>query len=138
MKRFVACFAFALSCLWTAGAGEAFAVQKRAPSSGAAEGYAVIRVGDEVKVIPKTTVGQEKKDAASKYKADLKVYQDAKKTAGKNPDQAADLKKPSKPVVTVLKASVKSQVEAEQFREKYLEDHKGLNAQKTASRNGTL
>jgi hypothetical protein len=129
MKKLVACLVVALVWMWAGGASEALAVAKRAPATGAPQAYAVIRVGDEVKVISKANVGQEKKNASTKFKNDMKAYTDAKKAAAKSPDHGADLKKPAKAVVTVIKASVKSQEDAEKFRDKYVEEHEGLRAQ---------
>ena len=134
MKRLVACLVVALAWTWAGGAGEAFA--KRASAAKAVQGYAVIRVGDEVRVVARSSVNQEKKNANNKYKADMKAYQEAKKATATSPDHGADLKKPTKAVVTVLKASVKTQAEAIRFRDKYLAEHEGLSARNTVAGKG--
>ena len=135
MRNFVAWLMLVLAWLWMGGAGAAFGVPpKRAPAGGTrGELYSVIRIGDEVKVIRKADVAQEKKTAANKYKADLKAYQDAKKAAAKNKDEATELKKPIKPIVKVLKESLKSKTEADDYRNNYLEEHEELRTKNAVS-----
>jgi hypothetical protein len=141
MKRFVACFVVALAWMWAANTSVVAAPAKRPMNSGqnatrnaasnAPPAYAVIRVGDEVKIIPKSSLSQEKKNIANKFKTDMKAYQDAKSGKSKSPNRAAASKKPTKPVVTVIKASAKTREEAQKALDKYLEEHKELHGQAT-------
>jgi hypothetical protein len=138
MRWFVACFVVALAWMWGANASEAAApVKRQSQNSGfgtsrnAVQAYAVIRVGDEVQVVPKSSVNQKKKDVANKFKSDMKAFNDSSKTKSKSPTHAAGAKKPTKPIFTVIKSSVKTLEEAETARDKYLEEHKELHAQAT-------
>jgi hypothetical protein len=127
MKWFAACLVFALA--WFGAACACRAAAK--PAAASAQSYAVIRVGVELQVIPKSSWNQAKKSASDKYKADMKAYANANKAAAKDPD-APKPTKPTKAVVAMIRSSFKTQAEAEQFRDKYLEEHdrEGLTAQK--------
>jgi hypothetical protein len=87
------------------------------------ETFDVVKIGDEVKVIKKSELVGLRKSTAEEDKKDLKTYQDAKKelSKSKDKDKSAMPKKPVKRTVLVLKASFKTQEEAEAWKTKYEE-----------------
>ena len=83
------------------------------------EVYAVIQVGEKIKVVLGTQVASEKKKAVEDYKQDLKDFQDSMKEAGKN---KVDISKPVQKQVKVLKTSCKNKGEANSFAQKFLQE----------------
>lgn len=99
------------------------------------ETYAVVQVGEDIKVVSNSEKATLKKRADDDYKADLKKYNDDKKN--KNNHDASTSKKPDKKdyEVKILKANIKTQDEAQKFAdEKNKERDKG-GAKKTSAAN---
>lgn len=74
--------------------------------------YSVVKVGEEVKVVEKSTVSELKKQLASDYKEAVATWTKAKKDAAKA-GETFDEPKPSKPAFKVLAATVKTLEQAE-------------------------
>ena len=109
-----------------AGTSSLAAIPSRpAPGAAKADLYDVVKIGDDLKVIKKSELVGLKKSTADENKKDLKAYQDAKRSATKSKDKSAMPPKPVKRSVVVLKASLKSDAEAEAWLDKYLKDKKG-------------
>ena len=83
--------------------------------------YMVVQVGNDVSVIPKSQLTEEKKRIAQQYKEETKSYEQAKREAVKKREKIA-LARPIKHTVKVLKNGLKSQQEADAWKEKFLED----------------
>jgi predicted transcriptional regulator len=115
--------------LGVAGATAFATSQRHAPpnkaGSAKAETYDVVKIGDDVKVIKKSELAGLKKSTADEDKRLLKEYQDSKKGTGKSKDASGTVKKPVKRSVLVLKASLKTDQEAQDWLTKYLKDKKG-------------
>ncbi len=147
MRWFAMCLVVALGWMWFGSAGEALAAparnKKQKPQT-----YAVVRIGNELKVMASSSLKQERKSLAKKYKDDMQKYKDAKKDAAEDKDAAkgadhgAALKMPERSQyhLMVLKSSIKTQGEADTFVDKYIEEHpdQGLKAQKAVAGIGAL
>jgi hypothetical protein len=115
-------------------ASQRHAPPSRAGAGAAKEVFAVVKIGDDVKIVKKSEVAGLKKSTADEDKRDQKAYQDAKKEAAKSKDKSAMPKKPAKRSVQVLKSSLKTEQEAATWMEKYLASKKdGPKSGKTAS-----
>ena len=105
------------------------------PAPGAKnETYSVVQIGEDIRVVTSTEKTNLTKKALDDYKADYKKYQDAKKDK-KNAD-ANSLKMPDKKdyTVKVLKASFKTQDEAQKFADdKIKERDKDKGTKKTTT-----
>jgi hypothetical protein len=102
------------------------AATKRASATTKVETYSVVQDGDELKIIKKSELAKLKKDAAQKYKEELKQYNDAKKEAVKSKDKGADkpaLEKPVKHTI-VAKKTFKTEQEAKTWMENQLDSKK--------------
>lgn len=84
------------------------------------EVYAVVQIGEEIKVVPSSQLASEKKRAVEHYRRDLKDYQDSMKEAGKN---KVDISKPVQKQVKVLKASFKNKEAADEYVQKRFQDN---------------
>ncbi len=118
-------------------AGAAWAAKPRSPTTPPPtknEAYSVIQVGQEVKVVKKSEVKAEEKSVKDRYQRDMKAYQEAKKSAGKNKDAASQAVKPDKAnyVFKILKASCKTKDEADDYAAKH-QDGKTDKTSKTDS-----
>ncbi len=121
-----------VASLWTAAAGAQ--VPARYPGKAASpktERYAVVQIGDETRVVRQSELSSLQKSVEETYRRDLKAYQEAKKTAGKNKDTADGFAKPVKNTVKALKKSLKSMEDAEAWREKFLEEKEGKSKSKS-------
>jgi hypothetical protein len=125
MKKLALLLAGMIVCAWlaTGGGSSAFGQRtKPAPKTTTkAETYAVIQIGEEIKVVPGSQLASEKKRVAEDYKREMKAYQDSKKEAGKGKDKV-EIPKPVQKKVKVLKSSCKSEKEAIEYRDKLLQD----------------
>ena len=90
------------------------------PAATKVEMYSVVQVGDEVKVLKKSELITFQKGLADAYKQEMKAYNEAKKEAGKKKEKL-DMPKPVKPIVKTLKTLLKSQQEADDWREKFVQ-----------------
>ena len=99
------------------------------------EPYAVVQIGDEIKVIRKSEVNEEKKRIAEEYKQKMKTYEEAKKEATKNKEKLEE-PKPDKRDYTmrVLKSSCKTEQEANDYCEKRKQEEESKTSKKTAAR----
>jgi acetylglutamate synthase len=86
------------------------------------EQYMVVQVGDDISVISKSQLTEEKKRIAQEYKDEMKTYELAKKDAVKKKEKF-DQPKPTKHIVKILKNSLKSEQEADEWKSKYMEEH---------------
>jgi hypothetical protein len=96
---------------------------------GANETYAVIEIGDDIQAVLKSEINSLKKHIDEEYKKEMKEYQVAKK--GKD-NHSANMSKPVKKVVKILKSSFKTKEEALKFVEGEKEKGRG---KKTTSHN---
>jgi hypothetical protein len=91
------------------------------PKGGAApkaETFVVVKVGDDIRVVPTATLKTEKKKTEDEDKAAQQKYSEDKKAAAKNKEKF-DQPKPVNRKFTTLKAGLKSQQEATDWMEKY-------------------
>ncbi len=92
------------------------------------ETYAVVQIGEDVKVIRKSELATLKKSNAEEYKRAMKEYKDAKKEAAKSKDKATDkpaLEKPvQRKIVDVAKKTFKTEQEANTWMENHLDSKK--------------
>ncbi|MGW8256477.1 MAG: hypothetical protein ACWGMZ_03225 [Thermoguttaceae bacterium] len=95
------------------------------------EMYAVVEVGGELKVVPKSSLNTLKKNLADEYRQALKAYQQSKKT--KHKSQGAPLKAPKKQTLKILKSSFKTQAEADKYCEKIIEARSKNGGKKSAN-----
>ena len=122
MKKLALLLTGMIVCAWLATGGGSSAFGQRTPkTSTKTETYAVIQIGEEIKVVPGSQLASEKKRVAEDYKREMKAYQDSKKEAGKGKDKV-EIPKPVQKKVKVLKSSCKNQKEAIEYREKLLQD----------------
>jgi hypothetical protein len=96
------------------------AVERGKPAATKTETYSVVQVGDEIKVVKKSEMMTFQKGLADAYKQEMKTYNEAKKEASKKKEKL-DMPKPVKPTVKTLKPSLKSQQEAEDWCEKFVQ-----------------
>ncbi len=109
---------------------------KGAPGAKTAnEPYAVIQIGEDIKVVANSEKINLTKKADEDYKSDLKRYNDAKKD--KSNHDANTLKKPDKKdyTVKVLKAGFKTQEDAQKFADDKIKEREKGNAKKTTTGN---
>jgi hypothetical protein len=117
-KRVMLVSALALVAgVWTATSR---AVERGKPAATKTETYSVVQVGDEIKVVKKSEMMTFQKGLADAYKQEMKTYNEAKKEASKKKEKL-DMPKPVKPTVKTLKPSLKSQQEAEDWCEKFVQ-----------------
>jgi hypothetical protein len=121
-------------CTTTSPADRTSAHAKAAPVA-KNETYSVIQIGEDIKVVTTSEKTSLTKKAQDDYKTDLKKYQDAKKDK-KNTD-ANSLKMPDKKdyTVKVLKASFKTQDDAQKFADDKINERDKGNAKKPTSAN---
>lgn len=102
---------------------------------GAKETYAVVAVGDDVRVVTQSSIASLKKQNEDDYKQDTKKYQEAKKD--KNNPVANKLKKPDKKDYTVksLKSNIKSKEEADKFADEIIKERGKSGGKKTSTGN---
>jgi hypothetical protein len=110
----------------TEGEAKTFADSLRSKSGGSkgggfspkgAEGYAVVEIDGQAKIVGKSEVADLKKKAEEDYKQATKDYNEAKKEAAKN-KQPFDQPKPKKQIIKVLGPSFKTEADAKEFLEK--------------------
>jgi hypothetical protein len=89
------------------------------------ETYAVVSVGDEIQVVPKSSINTLKKQLKDEYSQELKAYQQDKK--GKN---SSNLKKPVEKKFAVINSTFKTQEDAQ----KWADDKYGKKAARKDSR----
>ena len=130
MKRLALVLAGMIACAWLASVGGSSAFGQGTKAKTKAETYAVIQIGEEIKVIVGSQLASEKKRVAEDYKRDMKAYQDSKKNAGKGADKV-EVPKPVLKKVKVLKSSCKSEKEAIEYRDKLLQDKDEPRTKKT-------
>ena len=109
---------------------------KTAPAAKTAnETYSVIQIGEDIKVVTNSEKTSITKKADEDYKSDMKKYNDARKDK-KNAD-ANSLKKPDKKdyTVKVLKASFKTQDDAQKFADDKIKERDKGSAKKTTAGN---
>jgi hypothetical protein len=100
-----------------------------------AELYAVVQIGDEIKVISKSEVNAEKDRLRKQFTQDKKTYEDAKKEAAKNKEKFDEPKPESRNyTLRVLKSSCKTEQEANDYRDKRLQEEESKPSKKTAAR----
>ena len=99
------------------------------------ETYAVVQVGEDIKVVSSSEKATLKKKADEDYKADLKKYNEDKK--GKNNHDTSASKKPDKKDydIKVLKASFKTQEEAQKFADEKIKEREKGGTKKTTAAN---
>jgi hypothetical protein len=85
----------------------------KSSSSKPHETYAVIQIGEEYKVISQSQISSEQKRVADKYTQDMKSWKDSKKK-----DKG---EKPEKLTVKVLKRSLRTQQDAQEYCDKLKE-----------------
>jgi hypothetical protein len=88
-----------------------------AKSTGKADTYCVVQVGDEVSVARKSDVAGLRKSAAEEDKRAMKEYEAAKKEAKKNKEKF-DTPKPTLRKVKILKDGFKTEQEAADWKDK--------------------
>jgi hypothetical protein len=81
--------------------------------------YTVVQIGDEVQVIKKSELTNLRKTTAEEDKKAKKDYDEAKKSAAKSKDKSDLGKPPVKRSVKVLKDSLKSEQDAQEWMEKH-------------------
>lgn len=84
--------------------------------------FCVVQVDDEVKVIRKSELANLRRDLDGKYREAVKEYSRARLTARKS-KEAFTAPRPSKPRLKTIAASVKTEEEAIQLRDKVLNDY---------------
>ena len=136
MKKLALLLAGAIACAWLASGGDRstfgaertkrLAYDKPAPKTTTkVETYAVIQIGEEIKVIPRSQLTSENKRVDEDYKRDMKAYKDA----GKGKDKV-EIPKPVKKKV-VLKKSCKNKDEADEYVKKLSQDKDEPKVKKT-------
>jgi len=130
MKKLALLLAGTIVCAWLASGGGSSAFGQRTPKTTKAETYAVIQIGEEIKVVPGSQLAAERKRVAEEYKRDMKTYQDSKKDSGKGKDKV-EIPKPVQKKVKVLKPSCKNEKEAIEYRDKLLQDKDEPKVKKT-------
>ena len=88
------------------------------------ETYSVVQIGEEVKVVKKSELTTLRKSIATEDKQAAKAYEEAKKASGKDKDKDknnSELVKPVKRKIKVLKGSLKTEQEANDWMEKHLQ-----------------
>ena len=90
------------------------------PDTGAskpkAEAYVVVQVGDRAEVVKKAEVNAFKKRLDEQFRAEVKAWEEAKRSAAKS-KQPFDQPKPKKPAVKIHKKTFKSESEAKSYAE---------------------
>ena len=102
-------------------------------SSAKPEMYAVVKIGEEIKVVKKSEVAGLRKTIAEDHKRDMKAYLAAKKEAGKNKEKS-DLPRPVLQKMTILKNAFKTEQEANTWADNYMQKRK--DEPKTAKKAG--
>jgi len=93
--------------------------------------FAVVQIGEEIKVVRKSELTSLPKTVAEEDKKRQKAYEDSKKGkgAGKDVDQY-QMPKPVKRSVRILKNSLKTEQDAREWKEKFLEEREGTKTSK--------
>ncbi|MCE5303625.1 MAG: hypothetical protein LLF97_11025 [Planctomycetaceae bacterium] len=98
-------------------AGPTLAANPRHPGKAGAtpkaETFMIVQVGDEFRVIPKSSLTELQRSVKDTYQQESKSYQEAKKEATKKKEKF-DQVKPVKPVVKSIKAGFKDEQQASQ------------------------
>ena len=134
MRRVVSAvlFAVSLTVVLSASSGNAQTKKKAAPPK--VESYAVVRIGDEVKVVQGSEVAGLTKKTAEEDKRLMKAYEDAKKNPRRDMGNV-ELVKPSKRKVTILKKNIKNREDAQDWQQKYEEEGEGKDTKSAKKKN---
>jgi len=121
MRRVVSAFVFAMSLAVVLSASSSHAQTKKKSAPAKAESYAVVRIGDEVKVVQSSELANLNKKTAEEDKRLMKAYEEAKKNPRRDMGNV-ELVKPSKRKVTILKKNIKNREDAQDWQKKYEEE----------------
>ncbi len=92
--------------------------RERRPRKSAKDLYAVVQVGDEIKVISNSELTSLRRESSDKYMEELKVYEQARRAAAKKKEKF-DKPKPQRPVIRVLASKLPSEEAALKKKESF-------------------
>jgi hypothetical protein len=122
MKKFaMSAVVLVAGLLTTVGQGAVGGRRAEQSTPAKTETYVVVQVGDELRVIPKSQLKDLQKSTADEDKQNSKKYDDDKKAAMKKKEKF-DQPKPVKRSVKTLKSGLKTEQDAEAFKEKHLQE----------------
>jgi hypothetical protein len=109
----------------------AYAARDKQPKPGIAKAdtWAVVQIGDEVKIIKSSELKNLQKTAKEEYEQDMKAYKEAQKESSKSKDKVS-VPKPVKHSPRILKRSCKTEQDANDARDKILEEREGKDKSK--------
>lgn len=97
-----------------------------------AEVFAVVQIGDEIRVVRKSELTGLNKSVAEEDKRRQKAYEASKKGKGMGREMAPEMTKPVKRTVRVLKNSLKTEQDAREWKEKFMDERVGAKISKKA------
>ena len=121
VRRIVSAVFFAVSLALILSAAPSNAQTKKKSAPPKTESYAVVRIGDEFKVVQGSELAGLNKKTAEEDKRLMKAYEDAKKNPRRDMGNM-ELVKPTKRTVKILKKNIKNREDAQDWQKKYEEE----------------
>ncbi len=121
VRRIVSAVFFAVSLALILSAAPSNAQTKKKSAPPKVESYAVVRIGDEFKVVQGSELAGLNKKTAEEDKRLMKAYEDAKKNPRRDMGNM-ELVKPTKRTVKILKKNIKNREDAQDWQKKYEEE----------------